>query len=89
MRTWINIVYGHLTKIDRTHKYVIIDNEQRLKYDNLYLFCGLQYNIPTIKRKTKTVCPKNLILLNNTNDAEIFSTKLKIIQTKLTIHSEF
>ncbi|XP_011691947.1 PREDICTED: LOW QUALITY PROTEIN: cilia- and flagella-associated protein 61-like [Wasmannia auropunctata] len=53
-RTWINIVYGTMTAINRREKYVTVMNQGNFSYDYLVLTCGLQYQNSTLREKMKT-----------------------------------
>ncbi|XP_076099520.1 cilia- and flagella-associated protein 61-like isoform X2 [Mytilus galloprovincialis] len=46
LRTWINVVYGKMTNIDRKKKLVIVNNGTVVPYDHLIISVGLQYQIP-------------------------------------------
>ena len=50
LRTWVNVVYGKMTGIDRKKKHVIVNGNggavQIVPYDHLVLGTGLQYSIP-------------------------------------------
>eukprot|EP00794_Sanderia_malayensis_P017621 gene17621-19375_t len=44
--TWISIVAGKMTKIDRVNKNVVINNERHIPYDHLLLCTGQQFQYP-------------------------------------------
>lgn len=46
LRTWINVVYGKMTNIDRKKKLVIVNNGTVVPYDHLIISVGQQYQIP-------------------------------------------
>ncbi|GFO18065.1 cilia- and flagella-associated protein 61-like [Plakobranchus ocellatus] len=46
MRTWINVVYGKMTAINRTRKQVTVNGEAVVPYDHLVLCTGRQYVVP-------------------------------------------
>ena len=46
LRSWINVVYGKMTGIDRRKKFVIVDKGLVVPYDHLVITCGLQYQTP-------------------------------------------
>ncbi|KAL3874225.1 hypothetical protein ACJMK2_037270 [Sinanodonta woodiana] len=46
LRTWVNIVYGKMTVIDRKKKVVIVNNDTVVPYDHLVICTGQQYQIP-------------------------------------------
>jgi len=49
LKTWINVVQGKVTKLDRKSKNLIMEGNKKLPYDELLLCCGEQYNmaVPT------------------------------------------
>ena len=46
LRTWVNVVYGYMTNIDRKKKLVAVDNNTEVPYDHLILCTGEQYQVP-------------------------------------------
>lgn len=46
LRTWVNVVYGKMTNIDRKKKFVIVENSTMVPYDHLILCTGEQYQVP-------------------------------------------
>ncbi|KAK3738961.1 hypothetical protein RRG08_006528 [Elysia crispata] len=46
LRTWINVVYGKMTAINRTKKQVTVNGEALVPYDHLVLCTGRQYVVP-------------------------------------------
>ncbi|KAK3093002.1 hypothetical protein FSP39_009876 [Pinctada imbricata] len=46
LRTWINVVYGKMTAIDRKKKVLTVNGNTQVPYDHLVLSMGLQYQIP-------------------------------------------
>jgi NADH dehydrogenase FAD-containing subunit len=43
LRTWINVVYGKMTSIDRRNKHIVINTNKILPFDHLILCTGKQY----------------------------------------------
>ncbi|XP_050528482.1 cilia- and flagella-associated protein 61-like [Daktulosphaira vitifoliae] len=43
LNNWVNVVTGKATAINRTDKYIIVNNSDHLYYDYLFLFCGEQF----------------------------------------------
>ena len=43
LRSWVNIVHGKMTAIDRRKKLLHINGQKVLPYDHLILCTGLQY----------------------------------------------
>ncbi|KYM93723.1 Uncharacterized protein C20orf26 like protein [Cyphomyrmex costatus] len=87
-RTWLNIIYGTMTAINRKEKYVTVMNQGNFAYDYLVLTCGLQYQNSTLWEKIKMQkqkqegnkvqdqMPWNCLTVNN--DAEASSCFRKI-----------
>nr|XP_002126453.1 cilia- and flagella-associated protein 61 [Ciona intestinalis] len=46
LRSWVNIVQGFMTDIDRKRKHVITADGARVAYDHLIICTGQQYQIP-------------------------------------------
>lgn len=46
MRTWVNVVYGKMTAIDRSKKQVTVNGEAVVPFDHLVLCTGRQYVVP-------------------------------------------
>ncbi|KAM5163800.1 cilia- and flagella-associated protein 61 [Mantella aurantiaca] len=46
LRSWVNVVVGKMTGIDRAAKFVIVSNDRKVPYDHLILCTGQQYQIP-------------------------------------------
>ncbi|XP_053567984.1 cilia- and flagella-associated protein 61 [Bombina bombina] len=46
LRSWVNVVVGKMTDIDRAAKYVIVSNDRKVPYDHLILCTGQQYQVP-------------------------------------------
>ncbi|XP_004687196.1 PREDICTED: cilia- and flagella-associated protein 61 [Condylura cristata] len=44
--SWVNVVVGRMTAIDRVAKHVVVSNEEIVLYDHLILCTGLQYQVP-------------------------------------------
>ncbi|XP_062464093.1 cilia- and flagella-associated protein 61 isoform X1 [Pezoporus occidentalis] len=47
LRSWVNVVVGKMTSINRAAKYVVVSKEQRVPYDYLVLCAGQQYQVPS------------------------------------------
>ena len=43
LRSWINVIMGQMTAIDRRRKQITIDNAKVISYDHLILATGEQY----------------------------------------------
>ncbi|XP_063774239.1 cilia- and flagella-associated protein 61 isoform X2 [Pseudophryne corroboree] len=46
LRSWVNVVVGKMTGIDRAAKFVIVSDDRRVPYDHLILCTGQQYQVP-------------------------------------------
>ncbi|KAK7103337.1 cilia- and flagella-associated protein 61-like [Littorina saxatilis] len=46
LRTWVNVVYGHMTAIERKKKFVVVDGAYQVPYDHLVLCTGQQFQVP-------------------------------------------
>ncbi|XP_077166454.1 cilia- and flagella-associated protein 61 isoform X2 [Paroedura picta] len=44
--SWVNVVVGKMTGIDRSAKHIIVSNERKVPYDHLILCTGQQYQVP-------------------------------------------
>lgn len=95
LRTYVNLVFGAMTKIDRTHKRITINDCCYLHYDYLFLFCGEQYQGPNVealipasddketRKKANFGMPKNVFIINTELDAHHALGQLKSL-----IHSQ-
>lgn len=81
LRSCVNIVHGCLYKIDTKLKNIFLEDEQVLKYDNLYLMNDLQFDIP--KNVENLKIPANVVLMNNIIDAEVVDIKINIILNRI------
>lgn len=71
LRTWVNVVSGEMTGINRKQKHIVIDYEALLPYDHLILCCGRQYVIPTPDPKENSgPVPNNVFVINDCYQAE-------------------
>ncbi|XP_043913017.1 cilia- and flagella-associated protein 61 [Protopterus annectens] len=46
LQSWVNVVVGKMTGINRAAKYIVISGGQKVPYDHLILCCGQQYQVP-------------------------------------------
>uniref|UniRef100_A0A8C8WDR7 Cilia and flagella associated protein 61 n=1 Tax=Panthera leo TaxID=9689 RepID=A0A8C8WDR7_PANLE len=44
--SWVNVVVGRMTAIDRVAKHVVVSKEEIVLYDHLILCTGQQYQVP-------------------------------------------
>jgi hypothetical protein len=62
LRTWVNVVLGKMTQIDRRHKRIFINNETELHYDHLVLCTGEQYyHVAPIKQRVFNLYTKQQV----------------------------
>ncbi|KAK6999486.1 cilia- and flagella-associated protein 61 [Biomphalaria glabrata] len=47
LRTWVNVVYGKMTALDRTKKQVVVNDADVVPYDHLVICTGQQYLPPS------------------------------------------
>lgn len=45
LSSWINVVVGKMTGIDRAAKHVLVSNGRKVPYDHLILCAGQQYQV--------------------------------------------
>ncbi|KAG5866672.1 hypothetical protein JTB14_013124 [Gonioctena quinquepunctata] len=82
-RTYVNIVQGNITKIDRKEQYVVVNKNGFLYYDLLFLMSGEQYQMPLRSDRTPfREKPENVFILNNAVDANNAVLKLKYLHNK-------
>ena len=46
LRSWTNVVYGKMTKIDRKKKHVVVNHRSIVPYDHLVICTGTQFQVP-------------------------------------------
>ncbi|KAJ9598965.1 hypothetical protein L9F63_010559, partial [Diploptera punctata] len=44
--SYINIIYGKMTAINKSEKHIVINRKSLIQYDYLLLLCGEQFNLP-------------------------------------------
>lgn len=89
LRTYVNVVNGAMTAIDRKHKTITV-NDSYLPYDYLVLACGRQYQMPQRSEKLRgrrTEFPNNVFIVNSEVDVDIALTKLNKIISE-TYHAD-
>ncbi|XP_069686170.1 cilia- and flagella-associated protein 61-like [Periplaneta americana] len=100
LRTWVNLIYGIMTAINREGKYIVINDEAILHYDYLMLFCGEQFEMPpTVSSSEPKECihgrrasvdditsdvPQNVFCVNTEIDASNALIDLKRFYRKRT-----
>lgn len=90
MRTYINIVNGIMTEIDRKNRKLIVNYNNAISYDLLFLMCGEQFQKPKFKEQSvskqkkkkkqgSSSFPKNVFVVNSEVDASHCISKLSDI----------
>lgn len=82
IRTYVNVINGVLTEIDRKNKKIILNGGQELYYDLLFLMCGEQYQKPKCGKKTVEY-PNNVFIINTETDASHSLCYLKGVVPKV------
>lgn len=84
--TYVNIIYGTMTAIDRKEKKIIVNRTDYLHYDYLILTVGDQYQMPQLpnyNKDTKTSDqPKNIYIINTHTDAKYAINDVKKYSNK-------
>ncbi|XP_028928234.1 cilia- and flagella-associated protein 61 isoform X2 [Ornithorhynchus anatinus] len=91
--SWVNVVVGKMTAIDRAAKYVMVSKGKKVPYDHLVLCTGQQYQVPcptgadisklltnretSSKMRYTGPVPSNLFTLNDDEDCLSFTNWLK------------
>ncbi|XP_076442740.1 cilia- and flagella-associated protein 61-like [Babylonia areolata] len=82
LRTWVTVIHGHMTAIDRRKKVIIINESFHVPYDHLILATGQQFQVPipslgnidnshdVPEEPTFSKRPQNLFLINDAHDAD-------------------
>ena len=47
LRSYINIIYGKLTAINKIEKYIVVNHSSLIHYDYLMIFCGKLFHLPS------------------------------------------
>ncbi|XP_063927085.1 cilia- and flagella-associated protein 61-like isoform X2 [Zophobas morio] len=73
LRTYVHVVTGVMTMIDRKEKFISLNDDTHLPYDYLFLMCGEQFQKPPIKKKEivkkRVDFPQNVFIINTEADA--------------------
>ncbi|KAI4464446.1 cilia- and flagella-associated protein 61 [Holotrichia oblita] len=86
LRTYVNIVNGVMTAINRKQKTITVNNTF-LPYDMLFLTCGRQYQMPQRTGKGRRAeFPDNVFIVNSEIDADVALTKLNRIISDLAVN---
>ncbi|XP_054840363.1 cilia- and flagella-associated protein 61 [Eublepharis macularius] len=64
--SWVNVVVGKMTGIDRSAKHVIVSEERKVPYDHLILCTGQQYQVP---------CPTGADIRKLFTNREVFQNR--------------
>ncbi|XP_021247902.1 cilia- and flagella-associated protein 61 isoform X5 [Numida meleagris] len=57
--SWVNVVVGKMTGINRSAKYVVVSNERKVPYDYLILCTGQNYQVPSPTGADTSKLPTN------------------------------
>lgn len=76
LRTYVNMVQGKVTKIDRKEQIIHLNENSFLQYDLLFLMTGEQFRKPP-RTYEGGENPENVFLINNAVDANKAILKLK------------
>ncbi|KAF5281306.1 hypothetical protein FQR65_LT14767 [Abscondita terminalis] len=76
MRTYVNIINGVMTKINRIDKQLIVNKDSYVPYDLLFLMGGQQFQKPQLKSSKQF--PENVFLINTEIDATHALKQLKL-----------
>lgn len=84
LKTYVNVVFGVMTGINRKEKYITVGEESELPYDYLFLMCGHQFprlHLKLVKNEnvkwTLLDNPQNVFYINTEIDASQSLRKLK------------
>lgn len=67
LKSYINLVNGTMTAIDRKEKYITISGNYYLPYDYMFLMCGEQFNRPE-RIPSAGPLPENVFTINSHKD---------------------
>lgn len=76
LRTYVNVMQGKVSKIDRKEQCLILNDNSFLSYDLLFLMTGEQFRKP-LKTSEANENPENVFIINNALDANRAIAKLK------------
>lgn len=68
-------LWSLFTSHSRKNKYVILDSKERVPYDKLFLFCGVQFDVPVEVYSEKT--PYNLVLINKSLHGKMVNYRIR------------
>ncbi|KAG9484247.1 hypothetical protein GDO78_009909 [Eleutherodactylus coqui] len=74
LRSWVNVVVGKMTGIDRAAKFVIVSNYRKVPYDHLILCTGQQYQVP---------CPSGVDISKFLNNQDIPDCSTEMYTVKI------
>ncbi|KAJ8389365.1 hypothetical protein AAFF_G00120730 [Aldrovandia affinis] len=75
LRSWVHVIVGKMTAINRAGKYVLVSGDRKVPYDHLILCTGQQYQVPCLGESSARPgqrhagpVPSNLFTLNDHED---------------------
>ncbi|XP_060532710.1 cilia- and flagella-associated protein 61-like isoform X2 [Cylas formicarius] len=86
LETYVNVVNGVLTEINRKDQYIVINDQAMLQYDLLFLMCGEEFQMPLKSYKLPFVeTPNNVFLINGPLDGNRAVAELKKMRNHRTL----
>ncbi|XP_030755200.1 cilia- and flagella-associated protein 61-like [Sitophilus oryzae] len=80
LKSYVQVVMGNLSKIDRKEQYIVINDHSLLNYDLLFLMCGEKFQKPLQDyRMPFAENPENVFVINSPTDGNKAIIKLKEI----------
>ncbi|CAH1987496.1 unnamed protein product [Acanthoscelides obtectus] len=78
LKTYVNVISGKVSKIDKKNQILVINNNSFISYDMLFLMNGEQFLQPIRQNRTPFVeKPDNVFVINNAIEANNAVMKLK------------
>ncbi|XP_076254261.1 LOW QUALITY PROTEIN: cilia- and flagella-associated protein 61-like [Rhynchophorus ferrugineus] len=80
LKTYVQVVTGNITQINRKEQYIVINDHSSLSYDLLFLMCGEKFQKPLKDyRMPFAENPENVFIINSPMDGNKAILKLKEI----------
>lgn len=78
LKTYVNVVSSAITQINRKERYIVLNDQQSLRYDLLFLMCGETFQKPLHEyRLPFAENPENVFLINGPAEGNRAIVKLK------------